>query len=183
MRIVAIGDSITEGYPYTKNESWVTYLAQELKCEVINKGINGDLTEIILERFRRDVLSFNPTHVIILGGTNDAYANYPLEKVSPNFTEMVSISKEAGIIPILGLPLPSLVPAEEFFLIQYRDWLKNFVKTKGLLQIDFYTPFLKRLEAGEESELFVDEVHPNLKGYKLMGQTALNDLIIYLKNT
>lgn len=183
MKIVAIGDSITEGFPYTQKESWVTYLAQELQCEVHNKGVNGDLTQNICDRFRRDVLTCNPSHVIILGGTNDAYEKYPLANVSLNLIAMVKMSQEEGIIPILGLPIPSLLPEEESFLIQYRNWIIDYVKMRDLLQIDFYTPFMKRLEAGEESKLFVDEVHPNLEGYKLMGQTALNDLGIYLKNT
>lgn len=181
MKIIAIGDSITEGFPYTPKESWVTYLAKEHNYEVINKGVNGDLTKNLCDRFQRDVLSLSPSHVIILGGTNDAYANFPLENVSPNFIAMVEMSMEEGIIPILGLPIPCLLPVDESFLKQYRDWLKDYAKTKDLLQIDFYTPFLKRLEAGEESKFFVDEFHPNIEGYRLMGQIAIKNLGSYLK--
>jgi len=180
-KIVAIGDSITEGFPYTQKESWVTYIAQELQFQVINKGINGDLTQNICNRFRRDVLSFNPSHAIILGGTNDAYAKYPLENVSHNFKEMVKMCQEEGITPILGFPIPLLVPEEESYLTQYRNWLIDYAKMRDLLKIDFYTPFFKFIEAGEEAKLFVDKVHPNLEGYKLMGQTALHELGTYLK--
>jgi len=181
-KIVAIGDSITEGFPYTQKESWVTYIARELQFQVIiNKGINGDLTQNILDRFRRDVLAYNPTYVIILGGTNDAYANYPLESVSHNFKEMVKICQEEGITPILGLPVPILVPEEESYLTQYRNWLRDYGKMRDLLTIDFYTPFLKGIEAGEEAMFFADEAHPSIEGYKLMGKTALNDLKTFLE--
>ena len=44
MKIVAMGDSLTEGYPYTRRESWLTYLERELQCEVLNRGLNGNLT-------------------------------------------------------------------------------------------------------------------------------------------
>ncbi|MCO1602466.1 GDSL-type esterase/lipase family protein [Desulfosporosinus nitroreducens] len=178
MKIIAIGDSITEGFPYTRKESWVTFLGQELHCEIINKGINGDLTQNIHDRFGRDVLAFNPTHVIILGGTNDAYAKYPLEIVSPHFTAMIKMSQEHGIIPIIGLPIPSLVADDEFFLQQYRNWLIDCAKMNNLPLINFYAPFLKRLEAGEESKLFVDEVHPSLEGYQFMAEIVKNDVEI-----
>lgn len=180
-KLVAIGDSITEGFPYTKKESWVTYISQEFPFQVINKGINGDLTQNIRDRFRRDVVSFNPSHAIILGGTNDAYANYPLQSVSHNFEVMVKICRDEGIIPILGLPIPLLEPEEEMYLSQYRNWLIDYGKLKNLLTIDFYTPFLESIEAGEEARFFADEAHPSLEGYKLMAQTALHDLRIFLK--
>ena len=183
MKIIAIGDSITLGFPYTQKESWVAFLAQELQREVINKGVNGDLTQNICDRFRRDVLTLNPSHVIILGGTNDAYSKYPLESVSLNFKAMVEMSQKQEIIPILGLPLPSLVPEEEFLLIQYRNWLIDFAMKKDLPYVDFYSPFLRRIKAGEEAQLFVDEVHPSLEGYNLMGETVLNELRTFLKNT
>ncbi len=176
MRIIAIGDSITEGFPYTKKESWLTNITQEFQGEVINKGVNGDLTQNIYNRFGRDVLALNPTHVIILGGTNDAYAKYPLERVSLHFTAMVKMSQEQGIIPILGLPIPSLVLNEELFLRQYRNWLIDYTQQRDLPRIDFYTPFQKHLDLGEQSKLYVDEVHPSLEGYKLMGRTAVNNL-------
>lgn len=180
-KIVAIGDSITEGFPYTQEESWVTYIEEQLQFQVINKGINGDLTQNMCDRFRRDVLSFNPSHAIILGGTNDAYANYPLENVSHNFKKMVKICMDEGVIPILGLPIPLLVQEEESYLSQYRNWLIDYAKLRGILKIDFYTPFLKLIETGDEAKFFVDEAHPNLEGYRLMGQIALNELGTYLK--
>lgn len=176
MKIVAIGDSITEGYPYTRNESWVTYLAQEFQCEVINQGINGDLTQSMCDRFERDVLSFNPTHVIILGGTNDAYAKYPLARVSANFKEMIKMSQEHGIIPLLGLPIPSLEADDEFFLQQYRNWLIDYARESNLLLLDFYTPFKNRLETGEGSKLFAGDVHPSLEGYKFMAEIVVCEL-------
>jgi len=102
IKIVAMGDSITEGYPFTNQESWVEYLAQELKCQVLNQGICGDSTSGMRERFQRDVLDHAPTHVIILGGANDAYEKIHLESVSANFKAMEESCRQNGIIPIFG---------------------------------------------------------------------------------
>ncbi len=148
MKIVALGDSITEGYPFSPQESWVEYVARELNVPILNRGVCGDLTGGMRERFRQDVLAFAPTHVIILGGANDAFAGYPLADVSQNFIAMVDMSRQRGIIPILGLPTPSLLPEEEKFLMIYRDWLQDYAGREHIMVIDFYTPFMAAVNTG-----------------------------------
>lgn len=176
MKLVAIGDSITEGYPFSNQESWVEHLAQELKCQVINRGICGDYTSGMLRRFQRDVLDYSPSHVIILGGANDAYEKIPLESVRSNFKAMEESCRENGITPIFGLPTPSLLHEEEQFLIKYRDWLKNYGAKNGIILVDFFTPFLDRIRVGQGAQLFVDEVHPSIVGYALMGEVVVRSL-------
>jgi acyl-CoA thioesterase I len=172
MKLVALGDSITEGYPFGHQESWVEYLAQDLNCEILNQGINGDFTRGMLERFERDVLAYLPTHVIILGGANDAYEAIPVNQVSKNFSEMIEACEQRSIKPILGLPTPSLLLEEEQFLIDYRKWLVDYAQERTISIIDFYTPFLSRIQDGQASQLFIDEVHPSIGGYALMGEVA-----------
>ena len=176
MKIVAIGDSITKGYPYSSKESWVRYVAQELNIDILNKGVCGDLTLNMRERFRREVLVYNPTHVIILGGTNDAIAGYPLAEVSTNLTAMVEMSRQQGIIPILGLPIPSLMPEEENIMADYRNWLKDYANRENLKIIDFYSPFWTAVKEGQSAKLFGDEFHPGIEGYKLMGKIATQSM-------
>jgi lysophospholipase L1-like esterase len=173
MKIVAIGDSITEGYPFSNQESWVEHFAQEMKCQVLNQGICGDFTSSMLRRFQRDVLDYAPTHVIILGGANDANGEIPLQSVRANFKAMEEACRQNSIIPILGLPTPSLLAEEEQFLTEYRNWLKSYAEEKEIMVVDFYSPFLERIEAGQGAQLFVDEVHPTIEGYALMGEVAV----------
>lgn len=176
MKIVAMGDSITEGYPFTNLESWVEHLAQELKCPVINQGICGDLTSGMRERFHRDVLDHSPSHVIILGGANDAHEQIQMESVGANFIAMVELCEEHAIIPIFGLPTPSLLPKEEQFLKEYRNWLKHYADEKSIMVVDFNSRFLDRIGAGQGAQLFDDEVHPSIEGYTLMGEVAIQCL-------
>ena len=173
MKIVAIGDSITEGYPFSKQESWVEHLTQEVKFQVLNHGICGDLTSGMRKRFQRDVIDHAPTHAIILGGANDAYEKIHLESVSANFMAMEETCRQNDIIPIFGLPTPCLLPEEEQFLIEYRNWLKSYAGEKGIILVDFYSPFLNRIRAGQGAQLFADEVHPSIEGYALMGEVAV----------
>ena len=175
MELVAMGDSITEGYPFTKQESWVEHLTQELKIQILNQGICGDFTGGMRERFKRDVLDHAPTHVIILGGANDAYEQIPLERVITNFKAMEESCCQNGIVPIFGLPTPSLLPMEEQFLIQYRNWLNTYALDKGIMVVDFYSAFMKQIGAGQSAQLYSDEVHPSIKGYALMGEVAVKN--------
>lgn len=176
MKIVAIGDSITVGYPFTNQESWVEYLAQALKCQVLNQGICGDFTSGMRKRFKRDVLAYAPSHVIILGGANDAYEKISLKSVSANFKAMEESCRQNGIIPILGLPTPSLLPKEEQFLMEYRNWLESYADEKDIMVVDFYSPFLDQIGAGQGARLFDDDVHPSIEGYALMGEVSVKAL-------
>lgn len=184
MKIVALGDSLTEGFPFFNQECvWVAQIAEEFKCRVINRGISGDTTSGMRMRFHRDVLAEEPTHVIILGGSNDAWERIPLTRVSANFKAMVDLCEQRGIVPILGLPIPCFFPEIEQLLNEYCDWIKNYAAEKGILVIDFHTPFLDRVLAGQGEEFFVDEAHPSLEGYALMGEVAVRSLESLRKET
>ena len=98
MKIVALGDSITAGFPYTESDSWTAILAWKMKCQVINQGIDGDYTEGMRYRFGHDVLRHQPSHVTIMGGSNDAAARLSLSSVSANFIAMIDLCREHGII-------------------------------------------------------------------------------------
>ena len=88
MKIVALGDSLTVGedefelsdsdevasypkYLETLAEKRLSNLQSDLEVNVLNRGICGDLTSGMLERFSKDVVDEKADYVIILGGTND----------------------------------------------------------------------------------------------------------------
>ena len=116
------------------------------------------------------MLALNPTHVIVMVGTNDAFARLPLSVVAANFEAMESACGK--IQPIFGLPIPSIFPSEEAFLCDYREWLDTYAKAANIPVIDFYTPFYRELKASGSGELLADGVHPSLAGYRLMAETA-----------
>ena len=176
MKIVALGDSITAGFPYGNHVSWTTVLARELNCEVINQGIDGDYTSGMRNRFGHDVLRYQPSHVTILGGSNDAAARIELTSVSANFIAMIDMCRENNIVPILCLQLPILETHGEHCLSQYRDWVRNYAAENSIFLIDFYKPFMERVEAGQHRELYCDLAHPSTAGYALMGEIVLEHI-------
>ena len=51
MSIICIGDSLTFGYGVNESENWVSVVSKRIKERIINKGIPGDTTCQMKERF------------------------------------------------------------------------------------------------------------------------------------
>ncbi len=172
--IVALGDSITYGYPYTPKESWVYLLAGRCGQQLINQGVCGDTTGGMAARFTRDVLRIKPDAVILLGGANDILSYLELEMMKQNMTDMVCRAEQQEILPILGLPTPCNF-AEENQLNEFRLWLVEFAYAKSRPVIDFYTP-LRGCKGKFAAGLAVDGIHPSIKGYQRMAESAVTVL-------
>ncbi|NCA78125.1 MAG: GDSL family lipase, partial [Alphaproteobacteria bacterium] len=56
-KLVCIGNSITNGFPLKRSQSFPALIREATGWEVINKGNNGETTEQVLERFPKDVLA------------------------------------------------------------------------------------------------------------------------------
>ncbi|MCB1227203.1 MAG: DUF1080 domain-containing protein [Verrucomicrobiales bacterium] len=81
--IVFLGDSITQG--------WGTDFKGHFSgMKLANRGIGGDTTRGMLIRLKDDVLSLNPTAVVLLLGTNDIEIGLPPEIIERNFTQILA---------------------------------------------------------------------------------------------
>lgn len=169
-RIYALGDSITYGFPYGPHRSWVKMVAQTTGYTIINGGINGDTTAFMLHRLR-DALAQNPSHLILLGGTNDAYWGQHLSEVSQNISEIFSRCRKEGVKPILGLPIPVDEPQVEALLADYRAFMQDLAKRDHIPIIPFQQAFLDEYRRFKV-ELTTDGCHPNIDGYEVMAEFA-----------
>ncbi len=186
--LVCLGDSITAGYPYGEQASWVSGIKSWFDGEVINAGICNDTVGVMLARFDRDVMAYNPNFVIILGGTNDAWQGIPLEQTKCCFEKLILRSRAINALPILGLPAPIIKEQVktyfnhgdvESFLLHLnsiRSWINDFAAQNGISTLDFFTP-LRRKESDEgNSELFADGGHPNRRGYFRLAESIKEPL-------
>jgi O-acetyl-ADP-ribose deacetylase (regulator of RNase III) len=178
--IVCLGDSITYGFPFGPDASWVGLSAKALGINLINKGANGDTTRGMSMRFNRDVTSFNPAYVIIMGGANDAFMGYSLEKFQRNITDMAAEAANNGICPVIGLPAPinlggfvtDEVGIASCELECFRNWAEEFAADEELPVLDFYTPLLDPESGGADPAYFCDEAHPSKNGYIALGRAS-----------
>jgi len=183
LNVVAIGDSLTWGYPFGPEASWLHLAALATRIKTANKGISGETTGEMLDRFEEDVISLNPGVVTILGGTNDAWAGIAVHQVKNNIRLMVSKARQAGIFTVIILPPPicrgegeiSLAFLEEMAILLsgYRDAYQDLAAANGLKILDFYTPLLDSKTGWGEERYFIDEAHPNRRGYQIMAGAAI----------
>lgn len=170
-KIVAIGDSLTFGYPYTPDYSWARIAGERLGLTMINKGICGETTEDMRRRFVIDVAALGPDYVIISGGSNDAFLGVAAPEAAGNVAAMAAAARSCGIRPVIGLPPPVDYP-EETLLAEYRSLLRAFAAESALPVIDFYAALVTP-DGGLRPGLHTDGVHPNEDGYALMAAAAV----------
>lgn len=168
MKIVCIGDSTTYGFPYGPEYSWTSMLAEQIDGQVINKGINGNTTEDMLWRFKKDVLDLKPDYVIITGGINDVVQGESLASITFNLEKMINSALENGVKVILGLPTPVDYPAWENVLKNLRNWIKQYAEANRLSLIDFCRAFYDENNNLKKHLLLPDGGHPTREGYKEM---------------
>lgn len=167
--VVAIGDSITQGFPFSEDCSWVNIISKNYALKIRNCGICGDLTADMYSRFISNVVRERPRIVIILGGYNDAFCGVPLEKVALNFRKMHDEARKHDIATIMGLPTPVAFFSIESTLAEYRNWIRDYAQVERIGLIDFYNVFLDSSTGGPLPGLTVDGAHPSIEGYRVMA--------------
>ncbi|WP_258359983.1 SGNH/GDSL hydrolase family protein [Moorella sulfitireducens] len=183
IELVGLGDSLTWGYPFGPEVSWLDQAGRATGLVVVNQGVNGETTGEMLARFDRDVTELRPLAVTIMGGTNDAWAGLTVTEVMDNIQGMVRKALESGIQPVIALPPPlchtgsdiplSFLEKMAALLAAYRDACRALAVSGGLRLLDFYTPLLEGDTGWGRKEYFVDDAHPSVEGYRAMAAVAV----------
>lgn len=180
MKIICLGDSITWGFPFGPQESWVEMLQRKLQVEIINRGINGNTTSDMLQRFDRHVLQAEPTHLILMGGINDVVGQEPYDVIVRNLQIMIDKALDAGIIVIIGTPTAVDYAPWERGLIRLRDWIHQRADQLQLEVINFHQAFYDSEGQLLTELLLPDGGHPARSGYKAMFEQI--DLSIFVSS-
>jgi lysophospholipase L1-like esterase len=101
--VVFLGDSITEG--------WQTLANDFPNLKVANRGIGGDITSGVLYRLKADVLSLNPSAIVLLIGTNDLGDGEDPEDVAANIRLILQAIKDYN--PNLKVIVCKIMPRSE----------------------------------------------------------------------
>lgn len=192
-QVVCLGDSITYGYPYGPEASWVRICSESLQLKMVNKGINGDTAGQMRRRLRSDALSFNPAYLVILVGINDAWVGVTFSEFKENVTTIIHEAFSNGACPVLGVTSPINVVGMGGFpqddidgltgdLEAYRGWIRDYAVSESLPVIDFYTPLLDYKTSKANPAYFVDEGHPNEEGYRKLAENA-KKVLYYIKKS
>lgn len=188
IKIVCIGNSITEGFGNTCQEkAWPGQLNKLLGAgySVLNCAVSGttmfrnsDYPYWNTNRFIK-AKEANPQILIIALGTNDADPwrwNKLKSEFKTDYLDMVTQFKQDGKDPIiyvcLAPPLfgPDKAPQNEMVEKELIPLVKEIAEEIGAYIIDYHQPLLNA------SKGFPDNVHPNDTGSALMAQIAYNKI-------
>ena len=167
-KIVCLGDSITYGWPWGPEVSWTRMLDEAIDGEVINRGIPGDTTTQMLERFNKAVLKLNPTHLVIMGGINDVVWQDSFDRIVWNLRTMAEKAREEQIKVIFGLPTAIDDETIERLVSKIRVWIREYAAQHNIQVIDFAQAFYDHNKHLLTDLLAVDGAHPTKAGYVAM---------------
>ena len=196
MRMVFIGDSITESGKFTDSERLGTGYVRVIHdyllttyptshIEILNKGISGNRIDDLEARWQTDVIDMKPDMVSISIGINDVWGQlkqtemkqiFPdeFERVYDDLLKQVRHKTNAKII----LMEPTII--EENVLSIGNEKLQAYVQIihtlaqkHDALIVPTHQAFMKYLAANRNELLTKDGVHMNSAGNMLMAMTWL----------
>lgn len=175
MKILCLGDSLTETYAIDSKRGWVNLLNNQDKIETINAGICGDTTTGMLARCEKLVTKHKPSHIIILGGTNDLWYGLKDEFIISNIQAMSRHAMHYSVEVFIGLPTISYNLNELNFVQEnysecirsFRTSLRYYCESQDKRFIDFTTNM--------NVEHFLDDgLHPNELGQLVIVKNIIN---------
>ncbi|AOP34007.1 SGNH hydrolase [Leptospira tipperaryensis] len=176
--VVFVGNSLIQLFP-------IDLMAREFPGAV-NRGIGGDITELLLQRIEEDVLSLNPKAIVLEIGGNDLIQGKCLNVIETNFGKILERIYQANPnlkVVILGIPpvrtqsINNVSPALNLTWISIAQGYKNVVfldNWQWLREKD--RPALR-----QEFWLEKDKIHLNENAYKIWVQKLKPILTPYLQ--
>jgi acyl-CoA thioesterase-1 len=165
--IVAIGDSLTEGYGLSEDAAYPALLEQKLRTEgypfrVVNAGISGETSSGTRSRIEW-ILTLEPDIVILATGANDGLRGIDPEVTRKNIAEIIRILRENHVVVVMaGMRMVRNLG---------REYTETFAAVYPALAKEFdviFIPFLLEGVAANPTLNQADGIHPNAEGYRIL---------------
>ena len=173
-RIVNLGDSITDGQTYALLVEQAYREARIDPPRFFGAGIGGDTSGGMLKRLDRDVFVHHPTMVMLSCGINDASSGVPTADFEANVTAIAKRMRDEKV-RLMILTTTSVAPGLASFepkLDEVNAILHRVAREYGLPVAEVY----ERMKGAQKSEpeLWMDDVHLNLAGFRAMARAVLD---------
>ena len=186
--VVFIGDSIIDWWEI---QPYFSALGK-----VVNRGIGGEMTYQLVERFKQDAIDLQPKAIVVLEGINDFYPFFADKNNRPNPEETEEIikktvnnhetfmrtSKDAGIEHIVCSILPiGCLDERNGAIIEMNGRIKALTEKYGCYYADLYGGLVEDDGLRLKQVHFGDELHPHVIGYNIMAERLMPILKKILK--
>jgi lysophospholipase L1-like esterase len=190
-RVVFMGDSITDSWAQPQFGGFFP------GKPYIDRGISGQTTPQMLIRFGPDVIALQPKVVVILAGTNDLAGNtgpMTTAQIEENLTSMDELAHAnkirvvlASVLPVSnyghdrnGNPLDMRIKRAPEKILELNAWIKKYAADHGDGYLDYFTATVDD-QGLLKKDISEDGLHPNAKGYAIMGPLAEQAIQTVLK--
>jgi len=175
--ILCLGDSLTEGYGVSPEQSYPSLLEERLHqsghpgARVINAGISGSTSASAVSRLQWQ-LRAKPDVVLLELGANDGLRGLDLATTRRNLERAIELAKSAGVRVLLaGMKLPPNYGPD--YTRQFEALFPDLAKAQGVALL----PFLLEGVAARPELNLADGIHPNAQGYQRVVENVLTALL------
>lgn len=142
----------------------------------VDKGVSGERTDQMLARYQSDVLSLDPSCVVIMGGTNDLAQGYTKDQIMANLKSMAEQAAAKDMKVVLCSVTPCnmtysrLVPQEKGpHIVALNNMIKSYASEKGFTYCDYFPALVADDGYSLKDEYCLyDKLHPNPDAYTVM---------------
>jgi lysophospholipase L1-like esterase len=180
-RLRADGSNLGDGYPARVAALWQNLFPGSPPA-FLNRGVSGDRTHNLLERYDTDFKALKPDLVSILIGINDTWRRY--DSNDPSTTETYEANYRALLTKLkTDLPEAVIVIIEPFLLntdpakAVWREDLDPKIHAARRLAREFADVFIPMdglftryaVEGAADADMSADGVHPTPQGHAIIA--------------
>ena len=197
-RVCFVGDSlVASNQPLPRIIDYYNKNFKSSNIRFFNCGTSGGTYRTAIEFFNDDVLSHNPTHVVVAYGVNDSERwileqprsekrlNY-MKSVFEKYKSFVKEYSELVLSHGINLTICTPVPYDEYtpgenpaltggyaLMLGYADFIRSYAKERGIELCDYHDYISSAIEADPEPIISPDRIHPNAHGYYVLAKAFL----------
>lgn len=173
---VLAGDSITEIFNYT--ELYADYMKNSGKI-VYNRGISGDTSDKLLERFEGNVISLKPSNIVLLIGTNDFGYGLSMDDTINNIDKILELISEkcrdANVVLQAVYPVSSKNRyniKKNKHIIELNKRIKKTAEKHAVTFVDL-TDVLSDKNGSLKEKYTYDGLHPTVFGFEAVVEKII----------
>lgn len=171
---VIAGDSITEIFNMELFDEYI----KKSGLNVYNRGISGDTSDRLCERFKETVLNLEPKNLVLLIGTNDLTLINDYKYVANNIERLIAETRQnvpnCKIILQLVFPVDSKNKKKNKVIIELNQILKKYKEKHNISIID--NDYLCDKDGSFNTKYTYDGLHPNAIGFHKISEKIIKEL-------
>lgn len=202
MKIIFFGDSVSDagrnhfddrdlGSGYVKiAEGKLRLMYPDTEIVVLNRGVNGDRTEQLVERVQKDVIDEHPDIVVLQIGVNDAWHRFVIgvdvtpEQFRERYSYLVETIKKSGAQLVLLQPFvlpigdkPRLRP----YIDRFNAIISEIAKAEKVPLIPMDEIFTGVTQDIPPEQFAEDGVHPTHRGCRYIADQVIKEIKKYIQ--